>query len=159
MRIELTIDPAVRQRIDVAWIADQCTNAARLIARPITAIDVLIVDDRRMTTLHERHLSDPTTTDVLTFHMGEGNDGVEVQLVICADAAARHAESRGHSIDREILLYALHGLLHCAGFDDATEEASRAMHAEEDRILTAIGVGEVFAGLRGASDEPRQRSV
>ena len=45
-----------------------------------------------------------------------------------------------------MLLYAVHGLLHCAGFDDHETAAFDRMHAEEDRILRAIGVGPIFAG-------------
>jgi ssRNA-specific RNase YbeY (16S rRNA maturation enzyme) len=53
------------------------------------------------------------------------------------------------SIEREVLLYALHGILHCAGFDDRTPQDFEAMHAEEDRILLAIDVGATFGGLPG----------
>ena len=44
----------------------------------------------------------------------------------------------------QLLLYILHGLLHCAGFDDHDPAEHDRMHTEEDRILTAIGVGPVF---------------
>ena len=38
------------------------------------------------------------------------------------------------------------GILHCAGYEDKSDEGFRAIHAEEDRILAAIGVGPVFGG-------------
>ena len=47
---------------------------------------------------------------------------------------------------------ALHGVLHCTGFDDRDAAGAAAMHAEEDRILGAIGVGATFG--RGAGGAP-----
>ena len=39
----------------------------------------------------------------------------------------------------------MHGLLHAIGFDDRDEVQARRMHAEEDRILTSLGLGAVYA--------------
>ncbi len=63
----------------------------------------------------------------------------------------RQARQRGHSVERELLLYAVHGLLHCAGFDDHGTAAFDRMHAEEDRILRAIGIGPIF--IAGGANE------
>ena len=70
---------------------------------------------------------------------------VEADLMISTDVAAREAEARGHAVEREILLYAVHGTLHACGYRDDTEESFRAIHAEEDRILAAGGLGAVYA--------------
>lgn len=123
-----------------------------MVPHPAHAIDMLIVDDVRMSELHARYLNDPSTTDVLTFDLATAGEASEVEMIICADAAARQAELRGHSVEVEILLYAIHGLLHCAGFDDNTDSDHAKMHAEEDRILEAIGVGRVFGA--GSAAEP-----
>jgi probable rRNA maturation factor len=88
------------------------------------------------------------STDVLTFP--SASDGsIDVDIAVCADEARRQAADRGHDVTRELLLYALHGLLHCAGFDDRDEAGFNAMHAEEDRILDAIGVGMTFGRAAG----------
>jgi hypothetical protein len=42
------------------------------------------------------------------------------------------------------LLYAIHGVLHLAGYDDRTRRGFVRMHQREDRILKRIGVGPVF---------------
>jgi probable rRNA maturation factor len=79
---------------------------------------------------------------------------VEADLYVCVDVARREAAARGHSIEREILLYAVHGTLHACGYRDDTEAAAAAIHAEEDRILSAGGFGSVYARrvADGASD-------
>jgi probable rRNA maturation factor len=141
------------ERIDVTWLADALRRVV-LRATPVGAdrwgeIVVRVVDDPEMTRLHARHRGDATTTDVLTFP--DASDGrMSVDLAVCRDEAARQAATRGHRIEEELLLYAVHGLLHCAGYDDHDPDAAAAMHAQEDRLLGEIGVGPVY-GRRGDS--------
>ncbi len=146
------------RRLDLQWIRVTLAAALDHVERRMARITVKIVDDTRMRDLHERYRGRACTTDVLTFDHSLGQGPVEADIVLCVDEAARRAAERGHRIERELLLYALHGVLHCAGFDDRTPEHFEAMHAEEDRILTALGVGRTFtAGRAGtpAEDQPR----
>jgi rRNA maturation RNase YbeY len=69
---------------------------------------------------------------------------VETDILICRDEAMRQAQQRGYDCRKELLLYVIHGLLHCLGHDDHEEEDSALMHKVEDAILEAIGVGPVF---------------
>jgi probable rRNA maturation factor len=82
---------------------------------------------------------------VLSFDASTDNNSIEADIAVCVDVARRESSARNHSVERELLLYALHGLLHCCGYDDHDEAGYQAMHAEEDRILSAIGVGPTFA--------------
>ncbi|MEO0511556.1 MAG: rRNA maturation RNase YbeY [Planctomycetota bacterium] len=122
-----------------------------------------LVDDERMSAEHERTLDDPSTTDVLTFDLSSGDlssgGGVlDVDLLLCVDEARRQAATRAHGPREELLLYAVHGCLHCLGFDDASDRAAAAMHTREDEVLRAIGIGAVFDAaeppVAGGSREP-----
>lgn len=117
-------------------------------------VRVRVIADAEMAQMHEEYAGVPGTTDVLTFDMsvdeGDGGGGVpplDVDLVVCLDEAQRQASARGHgeTPQLELLLYTLHGVLHCLGHDDHEEASFRAMHDAEDAILTSIGVGPVFA--------------
>jgi len=46
------------------------------------------------------------------------------------------------------LLYCLHGLLHAGGMDDQTPAEFTAMHCEENRLLRAIGLGDIFGVIQ-----------
>lgn len=107
-------------------------------------VAIRIVGDSTMTALHARHCGIETTTDVLTFDHRR-DDAIDVDIAVCVDEAARSAAARGHHLERELLLYIVHGLLHCIGYDDHEPADFAAMHAEEDRLLEAIGVGATFA--------------
>ncbi len=120
-------------------------RACAFVARPISRIHVEIVDEQEMARLHEQFSNVSGVTDVLTFPSSAPLEPIDVDVVICHGVGARVALERGHPIERELLLYALHGVLHCAGFDDRDTEAHSRIHAEEDRILDAIGIGRTFA--------------
>lgn len=109
-----------------------------------------VVDDDAMSAAHVEYLDVEGTTDVLTFDMSEtapdGSRVLDADLLICVDEARRQAEQLGHAVEHELALYIVHGVLHCTGYDDLTEDGARAMHAEEDRLLLAAGIGAVFTG-------------
>jgi probable rRNA maturation factor len=120
---------------DLEWLRSHLDRLRQLAAPALTRFTVKFVDDAEMVRLHGQFLGDPTTTDVMTFA-----DGSEVDLAVCVPEARRRAGELGHGMREELLLYGLHGLLHATGFDDRTPEAFAAMHAEEDRLLAAVGL-------------------
>lgn len=118
-------------------------------------LSIVIVDDERMAAMHERHTGVSGTTDVLTFDLQDnpvppGSDdclrgrSVEGEIFICFDEATRQATARGHAVERELLLYLVHGLLHLLGLDDHDPDDHARMHQLEDELLEAIGVGRVY---------------
>lgn len=122
-------------------------KAVALIKRPPSEVSVVLVGDTKMAELHEQFMNIPGTTDVLTFELDHSSRGqcTAGEIVICVPYARREATRRKIAPRTELLLYALHGVLHLSGFDDLATADHRRMHREEDRILTAIGVGAVFA--------------
>ena len=131
-------------RAVVEWLQDQLVALHGMAAPAIRRFTVQLVNDGVMSQLHARHMNDPTTTDVLTFA-----DGNEVDVAVCVDEARRRAAELGHDLSRELLLYSLHGLLHAVGFDDREPSDFERMHAEEDRLLAAIGIAATFAPKGG----------
>lgn len=110
-----------------------------------------MVGDAEMAVAHGRWKGDPETTDVLTFDLREGGAGpLDTDLLLCVDEASRRASELGHPVEHELLLYAVHGVLHCLGHDDADEASAALMHEAEDRLLGAMGVGAVFGGAERA---------
>jgi rRNA maturation RNase YbeY len=115
--------------------------------RAVARVDAMLVGDAAMDEAHRRYSGVEGTTDVLSFPAhdeADASSAVEVDLIISTDVAAREAAARGHDVVREVLLYAVHGTLHACGFRDDTEESAAAIHAEEDRILSACGIGPVY---------------
>ncbi|UCD75843.1 MAG: rRNA maturation RNase YbeY [Phycisphaerales bacterium] len=143
--------------LDIPWIRDRLIEALPLISRPVARVCVMLVDDEGMSDLHRDHCGVEETTDVLAFPGGEEGEPIDVDIAACVDEARRRAPELGHPLEHELLLYALHGLLHAAGFDDHDEADYHAIHAEEDRILCAIGVGPAFRSDSPGHDDDRSQ--
>jgi len=119
-------------------------------------VRVRLLGDEEMARAHERYKGRSGPTDVLTFDLEPDSDVLDVDVLVCVDEASRRAAQFGHDVAREILLYMVHGVLHCLGYDDHDPEQAERMHREEDRLLEAIGVGAVFAPA-GAVDREGAR--
>jgi probable rRNA maturation factor len=151
--VEIDQSADVARPVDTAWLCNCLLRAVPLLRRPVDRIGMMLVGDLAMIDLHRRHHHIDQTTDVLTFELSGPSEAIDVDLAICVDEAARRAAELGHTVERELLLYALHGLLHCCGFDDHDNAAFAAMHTEEDRILNLIGVGATFRGSPHEGDQ------
>ena len=135
--------------------------AQRLIRIAPNEVSVALVGDKRMSLLHQQFMGIPGPTDVLTFPLEQESNGrvTSGSIAVCVPEAARAAGRHGTTVERELLLYTLHGLLHLCGYDDRTAAAYKAMHRKEDQILTRIGVGPVFSrtSARSKATTPRGR--
>ena len=126
-----------------AWLADHAGASLRhLGARG--EVRVRLVGDEEMVRVHERWSGVAGTTDVLTFDLADGPE-LDTDLYVCVDEARRQTDARSHALKHELLLYIVHGVLHCLGYDDRDESEAERMHRREDEVLAAIGVGRVYA--------------
>ncbi len=142
-QVDLIVDDGLID-FDASWLSN-CTEKVLVeLALNDAIIAIRVVGDKAMTVIHFEHSNIEDTTDVLTFQHSAESEQLSVDIAICVDEAERQASDRGHSVNHELLLYIVHGILHCIGFDDHSKEEHEKMHKEEDRILQAIGVGPVW---------------
>jgi probable rRNA maturation factor len=103
-------------------------------------VSIVVVNDRTIHRLNRRFLNHDEPTDVITFSLEEG-DLIDGEIVTSADtAAAAAAERFGWTMADELLLYAVHGALHLAGYDDRAPAARGAMRSRERRYLAKFGL-------------------
>jgi rRNA maturation RNase YbeY len=129
-----------------AYLKRSLPKAVALVPKAPARISIALVGDRKMAAIHEKFRHVPGPTDVLTFELDHDARGrvTAAEVIICVPYAQREAKRRGIDVGHEILLYALHGVLHLSGYDDRTAKDHARMHKEEDRILRKIGIGAVF---------------
>jgi len=144
-QFDLTIT-ARAGRAHVPFLEKSLRRARGLLRSGLRELSVALVSDAQMSELHKRYMNDDSPTDVLTFPLDENGRGevLSGEIVINVAEALRQSRRRGIRVQNELLLYALHGMLHLKGMDDRTDSQYRAMHRLEDRILTKLGVGAVF---------------
>jgi probable rRNA maturation factor len=113
-----------------AWLAlSECRNQSaddRFALQHLPEVEVTILSDRVISRVHEEFMDIPGATDVITFDHGE--------IVMSAETARQYATEHGHSVEEELALYTVHGLLHLNGFEDATSRDATRMHKVQDRI-------------------------
>jgi probable rRNA maturation factor len=133
-----------RHRIDRASVV---TFAGRLLDLvPAPAADTLAVgllSDRAVRALNRTYRGRDAATDVLAFpaprrrpRTGERHLG---DIAIAVPTAARQADRRGHSLQREIHTLLLHGYLHLLGHDHE-RDGGRMMRLQRRLERRLLGV-------------------
>ncbi len=85
---------------------------------------------------------DPDLDGLPALPAGPGAEAAVLELgdiVISLDTAARQAPEHGHSLERELLFLASHGLLHLLGWDHPDDASLAAMLARQEALLSACG--------------------
>lgn len=119
--------PAVRSTVQAALpLVREAGRRGSVLGR-LEEIGIVLVSDRRIAALHGEFMSDPTPTDVITFRHGE--------VVISAETAWREARRRKLPVPEEVSRYAVHGLLHLAGWSDLDAGSAGAMRSVQEKIL------------------------
>jgi probable rRNA maturation factor len=110
-------------------------------------VTIVLTDDERIRELNRQFLGFDTPTDVLAFPSEDTDPDTDSlylgDIVISYPQAALQANQGGHSVQAELQLLVVHGMLHLLGYDHAEEQQQTAMWAEQRKILDQLGVGEI----------------
>jgi probable rRNA maturation factor len=106
-------------------------------------VTIALVDDDKMRELNRRHANIDETTDVLSFESGaidpETGRLILGDIVICLPVAREQADEAGHSLEDELALLTVHGVLHLLGYDHADAEGRRQMWDRQAAVLHELG--------------------
>jgi probable rRNA maturation factor len=111
-------------------ICRDISDDSRFALRDLPEVIVAIVSDRVISQIHVEFMGIEGPTDVITFDHGE--------IVISADTAKISAARYSHTIEQELALYTVHGLLHLNGFDDLSPAPAARMRKTQTRILRQV---------------------
>lgn len=103
------------------------------------------VEPESIRELNKTYRDVDAVTDVLSFESDGEYDpetGLEYlgDIVICLDQAQKQADKSGHSLENEIGLLEIHGLLHLLGYDHMDEIQRSEMWRYQDLYLEKCGV-------------------
>ena len=115
----------------------QAYKTLRLHGRKI--ISIVLVDDEEIRRINAEYRKIDRVTDVISFDNRDG--GPELgDVFIAVPRAKEQAETYGHPFTRELGFLAVHGFLHCTGYDHMTPEDEKTMFALQETILQACGL-------------------
>jgi probable rRNA maturation factor len=132
-------------------------------------LSLIFVDEEAITDLNRRFLDGATATDVLAFPIDddvlpggrrpdEGGRGpgsptepedppvVLGDVVVCPAVAARQAPEHRATLDEELALLVVHGILHLLNYDHADDREAQAMQRRERELLERFRRSEAEAG-------------
>ena len=106
-------------------------------------ISINLVGRGRIKALNKRYLRKNRITDVLSFPLADKNDAKLLKendiialgdIFICLPVAKKQALEKGESLDKQLALLTVHGLLHLLGYDHekSTEEAKKMYQLQEE---------------------------
>ena len=116
--VDVVTEGATRSPGLAAWLRSIAPARAR------GAVTVAIVPDGRVRRLNRAYRRKDAPTDVLAFCAEEA--GYLGDIIIAAGVARRQAAAAGHSLQTEIRVLALHGLLHLLGYDHDRDDGRMA---------------------------------
>ncbi|GAV31150.1 MAG: rRNA maturation RNase YbeY [Anaerosomatales bacterium] len=106
-------------------------------------LSIAIVDVEEMARLNEQYRGIEGPTDVLSFGCDdpclatEGEPIVLGDVIIAPEVAERQAQELGVTVESELNLLLVHGILHLFGYDHESDEDAAVMQARERAVLDA----------------------
>jgi len=146
-KIAVRADSAYRKKIDSRRLREAAQKTLAHESAPSRAeITLVITGNDEIRDLNRKYRGVDAPTDVLSFGEAEA-DARFVQaaylgdVVISYPRAVAQAATAGHSVADELLLLAVHGVLHLLGHDHAGRAEKRKMWAAQEEILNELGAG------------------
>ena len=146
--IEVRIHPSFTARLDATYLRRLVEKALSYLQVPVgTGMSLVITDEREVQDLNRRFRGVDAPTDVLAFGEGEREEPFVSapeappylgDVVIAYPRAEAQAAEHGHSVEEEMRLLLVHGILHLLGYDHATPEEKAVMWARQDEVLQAL---------------------
>jgi probable rRNA maturation factor len=106
---------------------------------PDSELNIRIVGEDEMSELHIKWMDLPGPTDVMSFPMDElkpnsasQGPGVVGDIVLCPAFAEKNGKQ---SLEMELELLTVHGVLHLLGFDHEDIDEEKAMFKLQDELL------------------------
>lgn len=117
----------VKSKVDVA--CQLCVRESKESAplKELETVEISIIDDKQIAKVHGEFMDDPSPTDVITFDYGE--------ILVSAETALSNSEELQVSLENEILLYIIHGMLHLGGYLDGSRAEFKEMKSLQEMIL------------------------
>ena len=135
-----------------------CRRAASALRLPANAATVCLVSDAQIAAWNRAYRGKPKPTDVLSFPIasqnGHRNGKAKIpfastsplprenrylgDIAIAPAVARRNSRALGRSLDSELRILALHGLLHLMGYDHETDDGT--MDRLESRLRRQLGL-------------------
>ncbi len=142
--ISIEIIPDFR-RVFMPDILERAAKAALLQqSAPDADLTLVLTGDAQLQALDRDFLNKDAPTDVLSFPACETDPETGRRylgdIIISVPRAEAQSITAGHSLEAELSLLVVHGVLHLLGHDHAGAEEKARMWAVQSEVLTRLGL-------------------
>ena len=157
MPFEIDISDSTKSNdIDLQKLSGAIEFALRTEDVASAVLSVSVVDNATIHRLNREHLQHDYPTDVISFQLDWNSEtaetpsvakagrsrqaAIEGEVVASVEYAREMASRCGWSVQDELTLYVIHGMLHICGYDDLSAGEKEIMRARERCILSRLGL-------------------
>lgn len=115
--------------------ADWLISVAKAEGGSIQRIHYKSFNRNEMIKMNAQFLGHNYDTDIITFSVKEHPESIESDFALGWDQIHEQAVELNESFIRELHRIFVHGLLHCLGYNDQSEDEQEVMRAKEDYYL------------------------
>jgi probable rRNA maturation factor len=142
--INIDIIPEFR-RMFISGILERAANTALIQqASPDADLTLVLTGDSQVQALDREFLDTDAPTDVLSFPSSEMDPETGRRylgdIIISVPQAEAQAVAGGHSLEAELSLLVIHGVLHLLGHDHAGTKNKARMWAAQSEVLGRLGI-------------------
>jgi len=141
--INIDITPDFR-RVFTPGILERAARATLIQqAAPDVDLTLVLTGDAQIQALEQEFLGQDVPTDVLSFPSCETDPETGRRylgdIIISVPQAEAQANAVGHSLEAELALLVIHGILHLLGHDHAGAKEKDRMWRAQSEVLTHLG--------------------
>lgn len=146
--VEILVEEEFQRVVDKRWVKEVVRQVLKAegVASPYE-VSLVLTDSETVRRLNRHYRGMDETTDVLAFYMltqkGVDSfftpppDGITHlgEVIISCPQAAAQAREQGHSLERELTLLIVHGILHLLGYNHEELQGEQTMRERERELL------------------------
>ncbi len=142
--IDIQTAESVSIPLDIPTLGRAAQATLQYRADPIQAdVTIMLSDDEQLQQLNLQFLGIDAPTDVLAFPAQHTDPDTQTpylgDVLISVPRAIAQAKAGGHSLDDELQLLVVHGILHLLDYDHIDESDKARMWSAQAEILAQLG--------------------
>ncbi len=154
MPVRLRIEEGPYEGLDVSEVRRRARAVFSALSLAGSELSVVLTSDARIHALNRDFRKKDRPTDVLAFAMREGElgevgDDLLGDVVVSVETARRQARRARRTLEGEVTMLLVHGVLHLLGWDHETAAKDRAMRAETARLVRLATAAPALAKRKG----------
>jgi probable rRNA maturation factor len=142
--INIEIIPEFRRMFMPDTLARAAQTTLQQQEAPDADMTLVLTGDNQIQVLDRDYLGKDAPTDVISFPASETDPETGRRylgdIIISVQRAEAQSTAAGHSLETELSLLVIHGILHLLGHDHADAEGKKLMWTAQADVLTKLGI-------------------